>query len=79
MIADAPWPVFDPALAAEPKVVLVVQVAGKLRDRLEVEPGLSEADAVKAALASEKVRAALDGRGPSKVVYVPDRLINLVP
>ncbi len=79
LLADAAWPAFDAAAAAEPKVVLVVQVAGKLRDRLEVDAGLSEADATKAALASEKVRAALNGRGPSKVIYVPDRLINLVP
>ncbi len=79
LLADASWPVFDAAAAAEPKIVLVVQVGGKLRDRLEVDAGLTEGDAVKAALASDKVRAALDGRGPSKVIYVPDRLINLVP
>jgi leucyl-tRNA synthetase len=79
LMADASWPVYDAAAAAEPKVTLVVQVAGKLRDRLEVAPGMSQEAALKAALASEKVRAALDGRGPSKVVYVPDRLINLVP
>jgi len=79
LLADASWPSFDAAAAVEPKVTLVVQVGGKLRDRLEVDAGLSEDAAVKAALASEKVRAALDGRGPSKVIYVPDRLINLVP
>jgi leucyl-tRNA synthetase len=79
LLADASWPVFDPSAAAEPKVVLVVQVGGKLRDRLEVDAGLSEDDAVKAALASDKVSAALNGHGPSKVIYVQDRLINLVP
>jgi leucyl-tRNA synthetase len=79
MLADASWPAYDPALAAEPKIILVVQVAGKLRDRLDVNAGLSERDAVKAALASEKVHAALHGRDPSKVIYVADRLINLVP
>ena len=79
LLADAPWPAFDAAHAVEPKVVLVVTVAGKLRDRLDVEAGLSEAEALRAALASEKVRAALNGNGPSKVVYVPDKLINLVP
>ena len=79
LLADAPWPVFDAALATEPKVVLVVQVGGKLRDRIDVDAGLTEEQALKVALASEKVRAALDGRGPSKVVYVQDRLINLVP
>ena len=79
MLADEAWPAFDAAVAAEPQVTLVVQVAGKLRDRLTVEAGLGEAAAVQAALASEKVGAALNGRRPSKVVYVPDRLINLVP
>ena len=79
MLADAGWPEFDSALAAEPMIVLVVQVAGKLRDRLDVNAGLSEQEAVKAAFSSPKVHAALDGREPSKVIYVPDRLINLVP
>ena len=79
MLADEPWPAFDAAAAAEPKVTLVVQVAGKLRDRLAVDAGLPEAAALEAAMRSEKVRAALNGRGPSKVIYVQDRLINLVP
>jgi len=79
LLADAAWPEFDPELAIERQVVLVVQVGGKLRDRLDVELGLAERDAVTAAMASEKVRAALNGREPSKVVYVQDRLINLVP
>jgi leucyl-tRNA synthetase len=79
MLADAQWPSFDPAAAAESKVTLVVQVSGKLRDRLVADTGISEAEALDAAMKSDKVRAALDGRGPSKVVYVQDRLINLVP
>ena len=79
LLADASWPLFDPAAAAEPLVTLVVQVGGKLRDRLEVQVGLSEAAATELALASDKVRHALNGRGPSKVIYVQDRLINLVP
>jgi leucyl-tRNA synthetase len=79
MLADASWPVYDPAVAAEPKVTLVVQVAGKVRDKLEVDTGLSEDEAATLVLAREKVRAALNGQGPSKIVYVPDRLINLVP
>jgi len=79
LLADASWPEFDAKLAAEPKVVLVVQVAGKVRDKLDVEAGLTEAAAIKAALARDKVRAALNGREPSKVIYVADRLINLVP
>ena len=52
-------------------------LTARMQRRMERE--LSESDAVAAALASEKVRAALNGGRPSKVVYVRDRLINLVP
>ncbi|MDT5411569.1 MAG: leucyl-tRNA synthetase [Mycobacterium sp.] len=79
LAADATWPEFDSAAAAEADVTLVVQVAGKVRDRLTVPVGLSEEKALAVALGSDRVRAAFDGRKPSKVVYVPDRLINLVP
>jgi len=78
MLADETWPAFNAADAAEPKVTLVVQVGGKLRDRLTVDAGLTEAAALEAAMNSEKARAALGGRAPSKVIYVQDRLINLV-
>jgi leucyl-tRNA synthetase len=79
LLADATWPDYDPAAAEVPEVTLVVQVAGKLRDRLTVPAGISQDEALAAALASERVKAALNGGHPSKVVYVPDRLINLVP
>jgi leucyl-tRNA synthetase len=79
LCADAAWPVADPELAAEPEVTLVVQVAGRVRDRLRVATGLDEGAAVQRALASEAVRRALGRERPSRVVYVPDRLINLVP
>jgi leucyl-tRNA synthetase len=79
LAADAAWPQYDPAAAAEPEVTLVIQVAGKVRDRATVPAGTTEAAALETAMRSEKVRAALDGRAPSKIVYVPDRLVNLVP
>ncbi len=79
LLADVAWPVYEAAAAAEPKLTMVVQVAGRVRDRLTVEAGLSESEALALAMAGEKVRAALNGRPPSKVVYVQDRLINLVP
>jgi len=79
LLADASWPEFDAAAAAEPQVTLVVQVAGKVRDRLAVASGLSKEQALAAALASDRVRAALNGSKPSKVIYVPNKLINLVP
>jgi len=82
--ADAPWPEYDAAAAAEREITLVVQVGGRVRDRLRVPAGLDEAAATERALASEATRRALgggngDGRRPSRIVYVPDRLINLVP
>ncbi len=79
MLADSAWPEYDATAAAVPEVTLVVQVAGRVRDRLTIPLGTSESKALELALASDRVRAAFDGRKPSKVVYVPDRLINLVP
>jgi leucyl-tRNA synthetase len=79
LLADSAWPEFDAAAAAELSVTLVVQVAGKVRDRMTVSAGLSEEQALATALASERVRAALNADKPSKVIYVPDKLINLVP
>jgi leucyl-tRNA synthetase len=79
MLADSKWPEYDAAAAAVPEVTVVVQVAGKLRDKLSLPAGTSEDKVLEAALASDRVRAAFDGRKPSKVVFVPDRLINLVP
>jgi leucyl-tRNA synthetase len=71
-----PWPEVG-SVSAVCEVELVVQVDGKVRDRLRVPAGLDEAAAVDRALASERVRARIDGR-PRRVVHVPDRLVNLV-
>ncbi len=79
LVADAAWPQHDPAAAAEPEATLVIQVAGKVRDRATVAVGTTEAKALEVAMKSDKVRTALNGREPSKVIYVQDRLINLVP
>ena len=59
-------------------VEVVVQVNGKLRDRLHVPAGTSEDELVSLALASERVRAHLDDGEPRRTVVVPDRLVNLV-
>jgi leucyl-tRNA synthetase len=79
LAADAAWPTYDEALLVEPTATLVVQVAGKVRDRLEVPHGLSEREAVELALGSDRVRPFLNGGEPRRVIYVPDKLINLVP
>ncbi|GAP15221.1 leucyl-tRNA synthetase [Longilinea arvoryzae] len=72
------WPEVDEAAAAEDEVTLVVQLNGKVRDRIQVPVDISEADAKAAALASESIVKALAGREPKKVIYVPGRLINIV-
>ena len=79
LCADAAWPAWDEALTVEPQVTLVVQVGGKVRDRVEVRRGLAEAEAVELALGSERVKPFLSGARPSRVIYVPDKLLNLVP
>ncbi len=77
-VFDAGWPAYDESLAREEEIELVVQVNGKVRGRLHVAPGLSENEAVERALAEDSVKRFLDGREVKKVVYVPDRLVNLV-
>jgi leucyl-tRNA synthetase len=72
------WPTFDPELIKADTVTMVVQVNGKLRDKLEVDPEISEADAEAAALASAKVSEALGARTPQRVVVRPPRLVNIV-
>jgi leucyl-tRNA synthetase len=72
------WPTFDPALAAALTETMIVQVNGKVRDRIEVDAGVDEAEMERLALASPKVRAALDGAEPRKVIARPPRLLNIV-
>ncbi len=78
LVADAAWPVVDPALLVEDSVTIAVQVNGKLRDTLTLPKGADRADVEAAALASENVVRILDGKPPRKVIVVPDRLVNLV-
>ena len=72
------WPQADPDLAKLQTVTMVVQVNGKVRDRIEVDPGIDEAEAERLALASKKVQADIDGTTPRKVIARPPRLVNLV-
>jgi leucyl-tRNA synthetase len=72
------WPKWDPALAADEVITLVVQVNGKLRDRIEMPVGVSEEEARRLALGSERVLAHLGGKPPKRVIYIPGKLINVV-
>ncbi len=78
LIADAPWPVVDPAMLVEAEATIAVQVNGKLRDTIVLPKGIAKEDAEAAALASEKIVRALEGKAPRKVIVVPDRLVNIV-
>jgi len=77
-IHNQPWPAYDPALAEEETITLVVQVNGKVRDRLRVPADITEEEARRLALQSPRVQAHLNGRPIKRVVYVPRRLLNLV-
>jgi leucyl-tRNA synthetase len=72
------WPVFDPAMAAAKEVTLVVQIDGKVRERITAPAGISTSAAEELALTSPKVKAALVGRVIERKIVVPDRLVNLV-
>ncbi len=72
------WPVYEAAAAAEALVTIVVQVNGKVRDRVQVPAGASESESKAAALASEGARRNMDGKAPRQVVVVPGRLVNIV-
>lgn len=72
------WPKVDEAATVEDTITLVVQVNGKVRDRIVVAAGIAEADAKAAALGSEAIQKFLEGRAPRQVIYVPGKLVNIV-
>ena len=75
---EQPWPVADESLLERDTFELVVQVNGKVRDRFEVDAGLSEDELVERARASARVQAYIDGGEPKKTIVVPKRLVNFV-
>jgi len=77
-VHNQPWPEWDEAAAADEVVTLVVQVNGKVRDRLSVPVGISEKEAQELALASPRVQRHTANKGVIKIVYVPEKVINIV-
>ena len=77
-VQHADWPVADPALIKVDHVTMVVQVSGKVRDKIDVPADIGEDEMKERALASNKVRAHVDGREIVKTVVVPPKLVNLV-
>ena len=72
------FPKWDETLASEEEITLVIQVNGKLRDRLRVPAGITEDEATRLALASPKVQTYVDDKSVARTVYVPGRLVNVV-
>ncbi|HYY77231.1 MAG TPA: leucine--tRNA ligase [Gaiellaceae bacterium] len=75
---EEPWPEADPAMLERETFELVVQVNGRVRDRVEVAVGLSEDELVARAKELPRVRSHLDGKPVRKAIVVPGRLVNLV-
>jgi len=78
-VALAGWPTVDGSLLVQESVTCVVQVAGKVRDKLEVPPSIGEGELREMALGSEAVRRAVDGRAIRTVIVRAPRLVNVVP
>jgi len=78
LIADAPWPVADPALLVDDSVTYAVQVNGKLRETVEMARGLPTDRIEAEVLALPRIGALVGGATPRRVIVVPDRLVNIV-
>lgn len=76
------WPQYDPALIKEDKIKLVLQVNSRMRDSIEVDAAITEAEAKELALANGKVKQAMEttapGAAPKKIIYVDKKLVNIV-
>jgi leucyl-tRNA synthetase len=77
-IATAGWPVVDPALLVADEVEAVIQINGKIKDRMKVSPSISDADFEAAALALPSIVAELAGATPKKVIARAPKLVNIV-
>jgi leucyl-tRNA synthetase len=78
MLALEPWPAWDAALVTQATVVMVVQVNGKVRDRVEVSADIGSDEAERIALGLDKVQGWIDGAEVRNVIARPPNLINLV-
>jgi leucyl-tRNA synthetase len=72
------WPSYDPALTVDTTITLVVQVNGKVRDRIKVSAGIDDKEARRLALSSSRVQKNLNSRAPKAVIVVPGKLVNIV-
>ncbi len=73
-----PWPKYDESMLVSDTITIAVQVNGKVRDELIVSTDLTQEEIETKALASEKVQALLSGQSPKRIIYVENRLVNIV-
>jgi leucyl-tRNA synthetase len=78
MINDAPWPECDPELVRQQQVTWVVQVNGRVRDRLELPPGQPQEAVEDAVFQRSRVQQWTEGKERIRTIFVPDKLINIV-
>ena len=78
MVAEQPWPQFDPALVVDDTLTLPVQVNGKKRADVTVSAEASQEEIIAATLALDVIRGYLNGQEPRKVIVVPKRIVNIV-
>ncbi|MEQ1854263.1 MAG: class I tRNA ligase family protein, partial [Chthoniobacteraceae bacterium] len=78
LLADIPWPAFDPALLIEDEIELPVQVNGKLRDKIVVKKDATQTEIEAIAKAAPKIAEAIAGKTIKKLIVVPGRLVNIV-
>ena len=77
-LSETSWPAYDPAALVRNEVEFMIQVNGKLRDRITLSKDVDEATATAAALSSPKVKEHTDGKTLRKIVFIPGKLLNLV-
>ncbi len=77
-IIKHPWPDYDPEAVAEEEILIVVQVNGKLRDRMTVPAAYGEEQVKEWALKSERIKQLLGGKPVRRVIFVPQKLVNIV-
>jgi len=78
MCCEQKWPKYDEKLIEEEKILLIVQINGKVRDKIEAKSGITQKEAEKIAFKSEKIKALISKSEVKKIVFVPDKLINIV-
>jgi leucyl-tRNA synthetase len=77
-LIHSPWLSFDPDLATEEKVTVVVQVSGKLRDKFEAERDLDESQIKEMALDLDRIKSLVGEKKVKKIIYIKNKLVNIV-